>query len=559
MPISKSGKAYFTDEQYQEARYNSSALEYARSHGYQLSRVGSSYWTMEEHDSMRFSDKTGIWYWNSRGVSGGALEFAMYFEGKSIVEAVLEITGDRQLSRSEPVNPQPQKKIEPLQADTAPMVFTLPTKAGNQKQLWAYLCQTRGLERDVVDTLISEGLVYESERITANGKVNNATFVYKAPDGSAVGAFNRGMYTLQPGQKAYKRDVACSDKSYGWCIPAPENSKSVTLRVFEGAIDAASDASIDAIINPDWRNEPISRLSMEGLQAAPVYKYLEAHPEAQKVVIKTDNDKPGKEFAVTLKQKLKESYPQIRVYIETPPVEYGKDWNEALLHLRHGGEEKANTENIEKKPATVEQKEVISQPKLKKPLPPKWETAPSNAERMQALEFQIITNTKEIENRTRGLPYIDSAVDEKREKQMIDLLISKTDAMKKLRQEWLNQGYGANSWADKYPDERLSFIKVDDELVLDTFVITSASTKELKQRKKELDALEKQLNKKHIIPASWLELRKPKKDYQINGQQVKLDYSDIFGYNNYLRDERSEVNQQIIQRSNKEIDNGFGL
>ena len=87
MPVSKSGKAYYTKEQYEKAKYNSNAYEYARAQGYDLVQQGSHY-TMREHDSMVFAPN-GSWFWNSRGVHGSALEFQMYYEGKTIMDAVL--------------------------------------------------------------------------------------------------------------------------------------------------------------------------------------------------------------------------------------------------------------------------------------------------------------------------------------------------------------------------------------------------------------------------------------------------------------------------------------
>ena len=89
MPISKNGKPYYTKEQYEAARYNSNALEYARSQGYELVRQGA-YYTMKEHDSMVFTPQ-GTWFWNSRGVHGTAQEFQMYYENKTLTEAVLTL------------------------------------------------------------------------------------------------------------------------------------------------------------------------------------------------------------------------------------------------------------------------------------------------------------------------------------------------------------------------------------------------------------------------------------------------------------------------------------
>ena len=71
MPLSKNGVPYYTDAQYDLARYESSALEYARATGYQLEKKGG-WWTMKAHDSFVFAPN-GMWFWNSREMKGGDL------------------------------------------------------------------------------------------------------------------------------------------------------------------------------------------------------------------------------------------------------------------------------------------------------------------------------------------------------------------------------------------------------------------------------------------------------------------------------------------------------
>ena len=78
MATSKNGKNYYTKEQYQYAKFQASALEYALSKGYQLIPKGQ-YYTMPEHDSMVFAPN-GMWYWNSRGLKGKALDFMLHYE-----------------------------------------------------------------------------------------------------------------------------------------------------------------------------------------------------------------------------------------------------------------------------------------------------------------------------------------------------------------------------------------------------------------------------------------------------------------------------------------------
>ena len=327
MPISKNNKAYYTKEQYEAARYNSNALEYARSQGYELVRQGA-YYTMKEHDSMVFTPQ-GTWFWNSRGVHGTALEFQMYYENKTLTEAVLTLAGERELVNSQPVTrPQPAPSAPLPAADPAPAKasFRMPARADNFKMMFAYLCADRGLQKEVVQEMIRQNRLYQSAFRRPDGKVlYNATFVYQDPSGKPTGAFQRGMADIE-GQAPYKRDVPGSDKRWGWLLAGQGTLDQVA--VFEGAIDAASDASLAAMKGADWRN--IDRLSLEGLSIQPLQNYLTAHPDVRNIYLMLDGDDPGRRAALEIAQKLRaQGY---TVENKEPP--FGKDWNEVLQGVR---------------------------------------------------------------------------------------------------------------------------------------------------------------------------------------------------------------------------------
>ena len=79
MPISRSKRTYYTKEEYEAAKRNDNALLYAQRQGYDLVRTGR-YFYLRQHDSLVFAP-SGSWFWNSRGLSGRALEFIMLYEG----------------------------------------------------------------------------------------------------------------------------------------------------------------------------------------------------------------------------------------------------------------------------------------------------------------------------------------------------------------------------------------------------------------------------------------------------------------------------------------------
>lgn len=327
MPVSKNGKAYYTKEQYEQAKYNSNAYEYARSQGYDLIRQGL-YYTMKEHDSMVFTPN-GTWFWNSRGVHGSALEFQMYFEGKSITEAVLTLCGEQSNNLTNTARPAHQ--VQPPEQPAAPTAyaFRLPEKAPNYKNLFGYLCGERRLSKGVVQEMIRQNRVYQSDyRIVGRYPVSNAVFVYQDPDGKEVGAFVRGMMQPRQGQEPYKRDAPGSDKRYGWMLNSPMQ-EATEVRVFEGAIDAASDASLSEMRSGEqWRSEPVDRLSLEGLGIQPLENYLKSHPQVQQITLMLDGDEPGRRAAEVISQKLEAMGYKPDTLLPSMDM---KDWNEVLI------------------------------------------------------------------------------------------------------------------------------------------------------------------------------------------------------------------------------------
>lgn len=334
MPVSKNGNAYYTKEQYEMAKYNGNALKYAQSQGYELVPQ-NGYFKMKEHDSMVFTP-TGRWFWNSRGIHGGALEFMIYYEGKTITEAVLTLAGEREHTAAGTLGQTAAQSQEPLPKPEVPKSeFQLPDKAQDFKRLFGYLCGERGLEKSVVQEMIRQNRLYQSATKTQSGKVlSNATFVYQDPQGNPVGAFQRGMYDRE-GVAPYKRDTPGSDKHWGWMLASPFNP-ATEVRVFEAAIDAASDASLYAMpgmYDGDWRQEPVDRLSLEGLGIQPLQSYLLLHPDVRKVTLMLDGDEPGRRAAGQIAERLTSQGYQVED--REPP--YGKDWNEVLKATKSMG------------------------------------------------------------------------------------------------------------------------------------------------------------------------------------------------------------------------------
>ena len=336
MPVSKNGKLFYTKEQYEKARYCANALDYARKQGYELVRQSAGYYCLKDHDSMIFTP-TGHWFWNSRGLSGGAMEFIMYYEGRTVTEAVLTLA--EELERTAAIQ-TPRRQETPQRA--AEPTFVLPERDTNCKRMFWYLCSKRGLDKSVVQEMIRQQLVYQAVRKLDTGKMLvNACFVYKDEQGKPIGAYQRGMSEPLPGTAPFKRDVTGSSKRCGWLLEAPQKP-ATEVRVFEGAIDAASDATLYALPEMgqgDWMQQPVDRLSLEGVDPTPLETYLTNHPNVKTVRLMLDADRPGREAA----QRIADSLQGRGVSVEIDHPTVGKDWNETLTLYR---ENSAKTEPV---------------------------------------------------------------------------------------------------------------------------------------------------------------------------------------------------------------------
>lgn len=310
MSISRNNRTYYTKEEYEAAKRNDNALFYAQRQGYDLVRTGR-YFYMRQHDSLVFAP-SGAWFWNSRGLSGRALEFIVLYEGRSFPEAVLILAGAAQPGFTPRVIP---RSIPPPVKQPQPIPFVLPKPADNNRQLFAYLCGRRKLEEAIVQEMLEQKVLYES---VSPNHIHNACFVSYDETGKPCSAFLRGM-----GEKPFKGEVPGGSKNHGWLLHGKQPD---TLLVFEAAIDAASYASfllhqgIDPFQGRDY-------LALGGLCFDPIANYLAAHPHIRKIDLLLDGDSWGRAAAARFKSDLQEK--GFHVSTQFPPV--GKDWNDTLI------------------------------------------------------------------------------------------------------------------------------------------------------------------------------------------------------------------------------------
>lgn len=291
--------------------------DYAQRLGFTLKKIGS-YYSFDEHDSVRIDDKKNCFWRNSQFVqgqgantsAGSIIDFVMHFEGKNFKAAIAELgeyLADPTIEHT--YTPQP---IEPKE----PIAFELPKRSSDNRAAWSYLTKTRGINSDIVNEFIDRKMIYQ------DAEYRNAVFVGYNADGKADFACVRGTY---PDKKFVKDIEGCN---YDKCIFI--DNKSTALVVTESIIDTFSYMSILKAHGINHNYYSYNALSGTGKIRA-VLNNLEANKNINTVVIAFDNDKGGIEAGKRLQKLLKESDWHGRILKHYPRL---KDWNDELLHSK---------------------------------------------------------------------------------------------------------------------------------------------------------------------------------------------------------------------------------
>jgi hypothetical protein len=272
--------------------------------GFIFAHRGGTY-RCRQHPSLAVKDDRLSWYWHSQGIGGhGAIDYLMKMERLPFRQAVEAVAGIGT------VTAQFQQESE------QPKMLLLPEKRWSSFRLYAYLCQKRGIDSSIVNTLMQEGKLYEDKR-------GNVVFVGFDELGQARFASLRGTY----GDGAFRMDCAGSDKRYGFNMAAYEPTD--RRYVFESPIDAMSHASLEKDITGDagaWKEH--TRLSLAGTSDAALPFFLNQHPAVKELVFCLDNDRAGIDASVALVRKYLDKGFYARIELST-----GKDFNEDLTTL----------------------------------------------------------------------------------------------------------------------------------------------------------------------------------------------------------------------------------
>ena len=190
-------------------RANAVSLEdFLRTQGETLIKSGREY-RWKEHDSLTV--RGNKWFRHSQSKGGYPIDFVMEFYGKSFPEAVQLLTGESGEGQTEA-------------STTPPTAFHLPLHNRTADRAIQYLCESRGLNKTLVEAFLLSGDIYEE------AKRHNVVFVGRDRSGTPRYAHVRG--TADP----FRQDIAGSDKSYPFRYEGNGNQ----LFVFEAPIDLLS-------------------------------------------------------------------------------------------------------------------------------------------------------------------------------------------------------------------------------------------------------------------------------------------------------------------------------
>lgn len=310
-------KERYTKEELEQAQ-RQDIVEYLNFMGYGLKKEGY-YYRGENHDSMVINSRNGKWSWNSKDLKGNRpvellkqiliYDFG-YDEKSAFISAIKKLarTEGQNLDYQYNKNQNDNRKVKDTQVKRD---FILPKRNATCDRIIAYLCNARGLDYDIVKSLILKKKIYETERF------HNVCFVAYDKNNVPKHAFLRGTYL----EKSFKQDIENSKKEYGFTLMGSSNSNKVYC--FESAIDAISHATLYKINNNNYING--HRLSLHGTSSLALEEFLKNNPKIEEIIFCLDNDDTGirrsEKLCVEFSEKNYRTFKQI-------PQE--KDYNEQL-------------------------------------------------------------------------------------------------------------------------------------------------------------------------------------------------------------------------------------
>ena len=308
-----------TDEQKERAAFVN-LPQFLMAHGFDLKKVGREY-VWKDHDSLHIKDngpgERGAWFRFSEDKGGDNIGFLREYMGMSFVDAVEALTGEH-IDRTF----TPSRTYEPKPVQQTARELSL-AEADNARRVFAYLCKTRGLDYDLVASLVRQGVIAQEE------KTGNVLFKYCDDQGKVIGAEKVGTST----DHKFKGIATGSAAGHGFEVVRGTGEKAF---FFESAIDMLSYLQMHDIELTDCR-----LVSMMGVKPNIVLDTMLRHNIApENVFLCSDNDTAGNEFA----QRLQEQYTDMKRVIT--PDTY-KDWNDMLRGIPKAAEHETDKKEVQ--------------------------------------------------------------------------------------------------------------------------------------------------------------------------------------------------------------------
>lgn len=315
-----------------------SIVDYAEQIGLHVKPFGArGQYNTVEHDSLIITPNGGssgedIFHWKSRDIGGSVIDFAMAANDIDEQQAISLL---RKMLSGQPTKKYPVSAAPARQPPPAPVkTFEIPQKSNTgYKRLYAYLIQTRGIDKDVVHELVNKKLLVQDNR-------GNVCFLGKNYEGKYQYGAQRGTMT----DKVYRGDVAGSRKEVGFTYNVIGGTPRQVF-VVEAPIDALSLMSMLKYHGRDYTQ--YGYISLGGTSPPALAYHLPHHPQIQKIYLCQDNDEAGNKSRLACREKLKEMGFKGQV-TDKPPTPGSKDFNDDLLKIRSSKPEQSNQQLIER-------------------------------------------------------------------------------------------------------------------------------------------------------------------------------------------------------------------
>ncbi|MFI3326003.1 MAG: toprim domain-containing protein [Clostridia bacterium] len=311
-------KLPFTSDELHKA-FETNLIEYATSQGFDVVKADRKSYKINGFGGL-FLFPHGFYHFSSQE-KGNIIDFCRIYLNLDFIPAVESILDTNAYENTKTAEYYSQPKTKPKGS------LILPPKDKNNDKIIDYLVNTRCIDKEIVNSLILQGKIYQTTTKNKGTIYPNCAFVSFSD--------NKPMYCSVRGINGkFRQDIENSNKSFGFNI----KGKSNRIYVFESPIDAMSHATLTKRKGLDETQD--TRISEGGLFDKSLTKYLQANENIKEIVFCFDNDVDGKDFkglprnhGQVFAKSCLEKFSKLgyKTYIQTPK---NKDFNLDLQAIK---------------------------------------------------------------------------------------------------------------------------------------------------------------------------------------------------------------------------------